>query len=132
MSSTIFSVKCSLVYLCVTGNNRPYVKVLTVTRPPSLIFWRLKVSFSVIVPTVGKDFDPVKKNKRSSKSKVTSFLALLEICCIDLRIALRNLPNMMLTLPPIVHLRWPPDFPLFQNRNISKWNSQCRSCNIIW
>ena len=75
MSSTIFSVNCSPVYLWVTGNKRPYAQVLTVTRSPSFIFSCLKFSFPVIVPTVDRYHDPVKKNKRFSKSKVISFSA---------------------------------------------------------
>ena len=75
MSSTIFSVKCSLVYLCVTGNKRLYAKVITVTRSRFLIFSCLKFSFPVIFPTVGRYRDSVKNNKRSSKSKVTYFPA---------------------------------------------------------
>ena len=58
-----------------TGKKSSYAKVLTVTRSLSLMLWCLKFSFSVIVPAVGRYFDPVKKNKRSSKSKVTYFSA---------------------------------------------------------
>ena len=75
MSSTIISVKYSPVQFWVTRNKRPYAQVLTITRSPSLIFLCLKFSFPVIVPTVARYRDPVKKNKRSSKSKVTSFSA---------------------------------------------------------
>ena len=75
MSSTIFSVKCSLVYLCVTGNKRLYAKVITVTRSRFLIFSCLKFSFPVIFPTVGRYRDSVKNNKKSSKPKVTYFPA---------------------------------------------------------
>ena len=75
MSAIIFSIKCPLVYLSVTGNKRPYAQVLLLTRSPTLIFWCLKFNFPVIVTAVGRYRDSVKKNKRSSKSKVTSFSA---------------------------------------------------------
>ena len=63
------------MYLWFIGNKRPYAQVLTVTRSPSLMLWCLKFNFPVMVPTVGRYCDPVKKNKRSSKSKVTYFSA---------------------------------------------------------
>ena len=43
-------------------------------------------------------------------------LVLLKICGNHLQISLQNLSNMMLTLPPIVHLKWPPAFPLHQKQ----------------
>ena len=72
MSSTIFSIKFSPLYLWITGNKILYAQVLTVAHSPSLVFWCLKFNFPVIVPTVGKYRELVKKNKSSSKFNIDS------------------------------------------------------------